>query len=210
MMALLGSLFGGGGGLPHFSGITVGHLELLWLLPLALLGAFAGWLFFPFGALARNISDAMGEHPVAKAALAGCLLGVAGIVLPFALFAGEAQTEELSLIWTTLPAVALIVTGFVKVLVTQLCLNLGWHGGHFFPIIFAGISLGYGMAALTGVDPIFALCAVTAALIGAVMRHPLLTVALLFLVFPLAAAPVLFVAAAVGALIPVPKSWLGK
>ena len=49
-----------------------------------------------------------------------------------------------------------------------------------------------------------------AALIGAVIRQPLMAAALLFLVFPLAAAPVLFVAAAVGALIPVPKSWLGK
>ncbi len=210
MMALLGSVFGGGGGLPHFSGIAVGQLELLWLVPLVLVGAFAGWLFFPFGALARKISTAIGERPVAKAALAGCLLGIAGVALPFALFAGESQTEELSLIWTTLPAIVLIATGFMKVLVTQLCLNMGWHGGHFFPIIFGGISLGYGMAALTGVDPVFALCAVTAALIGAVMRQPLMAAALLFLVFPLAAAPVLFVAAAVGALIPVPKSWLGK
>lgn len=210
MMALLGTLFGGGGGLPHFSEITVGRAELLWLVPLVLAGTAAGWLFFPCGALARKISAAMGERPVAKAALAGLLLGAAGVALPFALFAGEAQTEELAAVWTTLPAVALIATGFAKVLVTQLCLNLGWHGGHFFPIIFSGVALGYGMAALTGIDPVFSLCAVTAALIGAVMRQPLMAAALLFLVFPLAAAPVLFAAAAVGALVPVPKAWLGK
>ena len=210
MMGLLGSLFGTGGGLPHFSDIAIGQAELLWAVPLMLVGALAGWLFFPCGALARKISVCLGERPVVKAALAGCLLGAVGIVLPFALFAGESQTEELSLVWTTLPAVVLIATGFMKVLVTQLCLNLGWHGGHFFPIIFAGVALGYGMAALTGIDPVFALCAVTAALIGAVMRQPLMAAAILFLVFPLAAAPILFVAAAVGALVPVPKSWLGN
>ncbi len=210
MMALLGSLFGGEGGLPHFSEIAVGGTELLWLVPLMLVGGFAGWTYFPFGALARTISAAMGEHPVAKAALAGCLLGLAGIVLPYAMFAGESQTEELAEAWTALPIIVLIATCFVKVLTTQLCLNLGWHGGHFFPIIFAGIALGYGMAAIAGIDPVFSLCAVTAALMGAVMRQPLVAAALLLLVFPLAGAPILFVAAAVGSLFPVPKSWLGE
>lgn len=210
MMALLGSLFGGEGGLPHFSEVSVGVPEFVWLVPLVLVGAFAGWTYFPFGALARRISAAMGERPVAKAVLAGCLLGLAGVALPFAMFAGESQTEELSLAWTELPVIALMATCFVKVLVTQLCLNLGWHGGHFFPIIFAGIALGYGMAAIAGIDPVFSLCAVTAALMGAVMRQPLMAAALLLLVFPLASAPIMFVSAAVGSLFPVPKSWLGK
>ena len=122
------------------------------------------------------------------------------------LFAGEAQTEELSLTWTTIGAGLLIATGFVKVFATQLCLNMGWRGGHFFPIIFAGIAIGYGMAALTGIDPVFALCAVTGALVGAVMRQPIMTMVLLFLVY--FGAPVLLVAAAIGSIVPVPSAWM--
>ncbi len=208
MMALLGHLLGANGGLPRFSGIAFGQAELLWAVPLIAIGALAGWLFFPFGAVARKAARALGDRPVVKATLAGFVLGAVGIVLPYALFAGEAQTEELASTWTTMGATVLLATGFAKVFTTQLCLNMGWRGGHFFPIIFAGVSIGYGMAALTGVDPVFALCAVTGALVGAVMRQPVMTMVLLFLVFPVAGAPVLLVAAAIGSVIPVPHSMI--
>lgn len=209
-MGILGHFVGGGGGLPRYGALEAGVSELTWFIPCALIGALAGWLFFPFGALARRISNALGERVVLKPVVAGVVLGACGIVLPFSMFAGEAQTEQLMEAWTSMAAVVLIGTGFVKVFVTQACLNMGWRGGHFFPIIFAGISLGYGMAALAGVDPVFAVCATTAALMGAVMRQPLMTVVLLFLVFPVAGAPILLVAAALGSLIPVPKRWLGE
>lgn len=209
-MLLLGNLFGHGGGLPHFSDISLGAAELAWALPCVALGAAAGWLFHAAGRAVRVVAQRIGERPVAKAVIAGALLGAAGIALPFTLFAGEAQTEQLAATWTTLTAGALIATGFLKVVATQACLGLGWRGGHFFPIIFAGIALGYGMAALTGIDPVFALCATTAALLGTVMRQPVMTALLLFLVFPVKAVFVLLTAAALGALVPVPQAWLGR
>lgn len=209
-MMVLGSLFGQSGGLPHFSEIHVGRLELLWALPLALVGALAGWLFFPFGVFARKVSSTLKDHPILQPVIAGITLGALGVALPFVLFAGEAQTEELAQVWTTMGAVVLIATGVLKVFATQLCLNLGWRGGHFFPVIFVGIAIGYGCAALTGIDPAFAFCAVTGALVGAIMRQPIMTVLLLFLVFPAKGAILLLVAAVVGAAIPVPKRWLAK
>lgn len=209
-MGLLQMLFGGGFGLPHFSEISFGAPELLWAIPLVVMGALAGWLYFPSGAAARACSARLGERPVAKAVIAGLVLGAMGCLLPFTMFAGEEQTGQLAECWTTIAGAALIATGFVKVIVTQFCLNLGWRGGHFFPIIFAGIAIGYGMAALTGIDPVFALCVTTASLMGVVMRQPLMTAALLLLVFPLAGVPALLAAAALGALVPVPKRWLGR
>lgn len=206
-MMLLGSLFGQGGGLPRFTDMALGLPELLWALPCALVGAAAGWLYFPLGAAARRLAAALGDRPVAKAVVAGAILGTCGTVLPFTLFAGEAQTEVLAQTWTALGAGVLVATGFLKVLATQFCLNLGWRGGHFFPLIFAGIAIGYGLAVLTGVDPVFALCAVTGALLGAVMRQPVMTALLLFLVFPVKGAIVLLAAAALGSLLPVPARW---
>lgn len=204
-MGLLGSIFGANGGLPRFTQISCGLPELLWALPLIALGALAGWLFFPFGMLAKKASEVLGDHIIVKPVIAGALLGIFGVLLPYTMFAGESQTEQLAESWMGISAVVLILTGFCKVLATQVCLNLGWRGGHFFPIIFAGISIGYGMAALTGIDPTFALCAVTGALVGAVMRQPVMTMVLLFLVFPLAGAPVLLVAASIGSIVPIPK-----
>lgn len=207
-MMLLNGLLGNGGGLPHFSDFDLGATELLWALPLIAVGALAGWLFYPIGFFARKIGDALQEHPIGKPLLAGVILGVCGILLPFTMFAGETQTEQIAAIWMSLGAPVLIATGFLKIFTTQVCLNLGWRGGHFFPIIFAGIAIGYGMATLSGADPVFCLCAVTAALLGAVMRQPIMTALLLFLVFPVKAVVVLLVAAALGSLLPVPRSWI--
>ncbi len=203
----LNALFGGGMSMPHFSNIAVGAQELLWFVPLALTGAAGGWLYGVGDGLFKRLSGKIGDKPVLKSVVAGLVLGACGIVLPFTMFAGEVQTEMLGEVWTGLGAGFLIATGFVKVLVTPLCIRFGWRGGHFFPVIFAGVSIGYGMAALTGIDPVFCLCACTAALVGSVMRQPLMAVLLLFLCFPIKGVVVMLAAAALGAAIPLPKSF---
>ena len=206
----LGALFGGGLTLPHFSEMSFGLTELAWAIPLVVLGTAAGWLFHAAGAGAKTVANAIGDRPVAKALVAGAFLGCCGIVLPFTMFAGEEQSLELMNSWMSMSAIVLILTGFLKVITTQACLNLGWRGGHFFPLIFAGISIGYGVAAVSGADPVFCLCVVTAALLGAVMRQPVMAALLLFLCFPLRAALFMLAAAALGSLIPIPKKWLQK
>ena len=78
--------------------------------------------------------------------MVGLILGSLGIAFPFVMFAGETQTETLISTYTMLGAGYLILTGVLKVFTTPLCLRLGWRGGHFFPTIFAGICLGYGLS----------------------------------------------------------------
>lgn len=202
----LSSLFGGGMSLPHYSDIHVGATEAVWFLPLALIGAAGGWLFCAFDGCFKRASDKMGDRPVLKAIIAGLVLATMGIALPFTMFAGEVQTEQLNEVWMSMGAVTLLATGFVKVAVTPLCIRFGWRGGHFFPVIFAGVSIGYGMATLTGADPVFCLCTCTAALVGGVMRQPLMTVLLLFLCFPVKGVVVMIAAAALGAALPLPKA----
>ena len=136
------------------------------------------------------------------------ILGGIGVLLPFTMFAGEAQTEMLAAQWTGMSALVLLATGFLKVLSTQVCLGLGWRGGHFFPIIFAGISIGYACAGLFGIDPVFALCVCTAGLLGVVMRQPLMVTLLLILCFPVKAVVFMLIAACIGSVIPVPKAFI--
>ena len=45
-------------------------------------------------------------------------------------------------------AIALIGAAFLKIILTNLCIQFGLKGGHFFPVIFAGVCLGYGLAML--------------------------------------------------------------
>ena len=61
----LGALFGGGMSLPRFTDIHVGTAELAWLLPLAFVGAAAGWLFCVFDGLFERAAGKMGDRPVA-------------------------------------------------------------------------------------------------------------------------------------------------
>lgn len=204
---VLGGLFGGGGGLPRFTDIHVGAFEMAWLVPIALVGTAAGWLYHIFDGLAKRYADKVGDHPVLKAVIAGVVLGAFGMVLPYTMFAGESQSEMLAETWTTMGAVVLIATGFGKVFTTPFCIRSGWRGGHFFPMIFAGVSIGYGMAALTGADPVFCLCAATAGVCGAVMRQPLMAALLLFMCFPVKGVVVMLLAAALGSAIPLPKAF---
>ena len=201
----LTSVFGGGMSMPRYGDIAVGRDELLLLIPVCLIGACGGWLFRILDSAFENASDRLGDRDVLRAVIGGAVLGVCGMILPLTLFSGEAQTEILDETWISMGAATLIATAFVKVAATAFCVNMGWRGGHFFPVIFSGISLGYGLSLLFGIDPMFAVCASTAALVGGTMRKGLMTVLLLFLCFPLQSVPILAVGAAIGALVPAPK-----
>ncbi len=198
--------FGGGLSLPRYTDIEYGADEFLWLVPIALICGLAGWMFCVLDKLFGRLSGFMSGRPVAKAVIAGAVLGGMGMVLPFTMFAGEVQAEELNETWMTMSAMVLIATGIAKIAITAMCVNMGWRGGHFFPVIFSGIAMGYGLSIVFGIDPVFGVCAATAAVVGGVMRKPLMAVLLLFLCFPFHSVIVLAVAACIGALIPLPKS----
>ena len=92
-----------------------------------------------------------------------------------------------------------------NVSLTPALINMGWRGGHFFPVIFSGVSLGYGLAVLTGADPVFCVAVCTASTMGAVMRQPVMVVGLLLMCFPLKGIVCMIIAAVIAAGIPLPK-----
>ncbi len=203
-MLLLSHHVGGGLSLPRYSEIVYGTEEFLWLIPMALVGGLAGWLFCVLDVYFERIASFFDERSLIKPVLGGLLLGICGICLPFTMFAGEIQAEELNEVWMTMSVSILLLTGFAKIFITALCVNMGWRGGHFFPVIFSGISIGYGMSMALGVDPVFSVCAVTAAVVGGVMRKPLLAILMLFLCFPFHSVLILAIAAVIGAYLPLP------
>ena len=202
---LLGQLMGGGMGMPRFEAAEMGSLELTWLIPLTLVGTVCGWLFFVSEHASEALAHAIGERPVVKAMLAGLALAACGTVLPFTMFAGETQADVLMETYLTITAGVLIATGLVKAMLTPALINLGWRGGHFFPVIFSGVSLGYGFALLTGADPVFCVAVCTASTMGAVMRQPVMVVGLLLMCFPLKGIVAMIIAAVIAAGIPLPK-----
>ena len=206
---LLSHLIGGGMHMPQFDDVGYGTEEFLWLIPLALIGGICGLAYCILDDRFEHVGKRFEDKPVARATFAGLLLGLCGMLLPLTMFAGESQAVELQETWVTMTAAALICTGLVKIVITALCVNMGWRGGHFFPVIFSGIAIGYGTSVLIGIDPIFCVCAVTASLVGGVLRKPVLAVLLLFLCFPLHSVAVLLIAAVIGARMPLPKRLMG-
>lgn len=202
-------LLGGGLSIPRYHGISYGAQELVWIIPLTIIGALSGLLFRALDTGFGKVSEKIGDKPVTKAVVAGLVLATVGIALPYVMFSGEMQTGSLRDMWTAVPAVILLSTAFVKIAVTAMCVNMEWRGGQFYPLIFSGISMGYGLSSAFGVDPVFCLCACTTALVGGVLRRPILTVLLLLLCFPMNCLPVLVVSALIGSYFPMPKAMFG-
>ena len=85
------------------------------------------------------------------------------------MFSGE---HEMGLLiagsYSYLPAI-LILVAFVKILLTNICISTGLRGGHFFPVIFAGVCMGYGLSMIIfpgGGHEVFAAAVITATLLG--------------------------------------------
>lgn len=96
----------------------------------------------------------------------------------------------------------LIISGVLKLVLTNICIKSGWKGGHFFPVIFCGVSIGYGVAMLGGLDTAFCAAVITAGLLGVTMKKPLAVTMLLLLCFDARVIPWILLAAFLGSIIP--------
>lgn len=211
-IAAFSHLFGAASGLPRFDSVTASYAELLWTIPCIVVAYVMALLYHGSARLFGGVSVRLGDGPagvIAAPVIAGVVMGAVAMVLPYVLWPGEVQTEELMANWTTWTAAALVATGLLKAVITPMCLNMGWVGGNFFPSIFAGVCAGYGLAALTGADPMLMVTVTCTAFLAGVVRKPLLTLAVLFLCFPIEGLIWMGLAAVIGAALPIPRAFLG-
>jgi len=207
-IALFSSIFGAASGLPRFDTISATGPDLLWVIPCLALGYALTLVYHLSSKVFGNVSVKMGEGAaatVAKPVIAGIIMGALAIMFPLVLFPGETQAHELMASWQTWTAVALIGTGVLKTVATPLCLRMGWMGGNFFPSIFAGVACGYGIAQITGADPMLMVTVLTTCFLAGVTRRPLLSIAVLLLCFPLHGIIWSGLAAVIGGSLPIPR-----
>lgn len=205
---LLKSIFTGGHGLPHFEVIDLSMIEIGLIIPCLIIG-YSGALIFYYGEYQfSKLSKYFKDKVILKPIIAGILLGLIATALPLTLFSGEMNIYSVMENWQSIAAISLILTGLLKCILTPICINFSWRGGHFFPCIFAGVSLGYGIAALCGANPIFCVVITTGTLIAAIQRKPLIAIALLLLCFPIRSILWIGLACLIGSAIPIPKKFL--
>lgn len=203
-VALYTALLGGGIPLPRFDAAPLTWEAAAWAVPLAAAGWAMALLYAGLVRAARRLARALEAHPVLRPVVCGVALGACALALPYVLFPGGAQAAELAASWTTMPPCVLFATGFAKLAFVALCLNLGWNGGPFFPLIFCGVSVGFGFAAMFGADAALCVTVVTTALIAGFTRKPAMTLAIMLLCFPVQSLPWMAVGIAAGALLPMP------
>ena len=121
------------------------------------------------------------------------------------MFSGEEQMHEVMANFSSIGVVVLFFTALVKLFMTNICINLGFKGGHFFPCIFSGICLGYVMSFITLIDPVFCVCVVTTSLMAFLMKKPLATVFLLMICFPASALVIMLFASVIGSVVKIPR-----
>lgn len=207
---LLGKLFGGRAGLESLVTEKVDLWQYLYAIPLAAIGILAGYLYFLFKKLTFSLEQKFKKYTIIRGAVGGLLLGISGTILPLTMFSGEHQMGVVISEAETIGAVMLIVIAVVKLLLTNICIDSGLKGGHFFPIIFCGISIGCAMSLILGIDIVFSASIVTTALVGHTLKKPLATVLLLMIVFPVKLIPIMLFAAIAAKFIETPKILLTK
>ncbi len=198
----LSALLGGGmSGFPSFDAVAVQRIDYVMMLVYMFCGCVLAYFYETTHTVTGIIA---GKIPgVVKEILAGLCLGVIGMLIPAVMFSGEEQMGVLMKEYAGYMAIVLIGVAFLKVLLTNLCIQFGLKGGHFFPVIFAGVCLGYGLAMLffgqqRDSHVVFAAAIVTSTLLGGIMKKPLAVTMLLFLCFPVKIFIWIFIAAAVG------------
>ena len=195
------SLLGAGmSGFPAFDEVTMGMKDYILMAIYVAAGCILALFYEKTHHAAHH--GAAKLPPVIREITAGFCLGLAGMFVPAIMFSGEEQMAELMIEYGRYLPWMLIGVAFLKILITNICIQFGMRGGHFFPMIFAGVCMGYGIAAFVFPDcashVAFAAAMVTASLLGGIMKKPLAVTVLLFLCFPAKLLVWIFMAAAVG------------
>ena len=202
---LLGKILGSGSGIYSYAFEKIKILDVAYIIPLALLGVLGGMLYMASYKLSSIISKKFEKFVVLRCVAGGVILGVMGTFLPLTMFSGEHQMEVVAQKGAEIGIGILIVVAVLKIILTTICIEAGLKGGHFFPIIFSGICLGYAFGTIFGISVVFAMAVVTTALVGYTLKKPIATVLLLMIVFPWQLLLVLMAVALLSKLIPIPK-----
>ena len=158
----------------QFPAYTPRLVDLLYAVPLGIIGGAVGALFMASLRRLQRLFQPMKAHVVVRGLVGGLGMGLIGALLPLTLFSGEEQTIDLITHAVEIGVVMLIVLGVVKLFATSLLLATGWKGGYIFPILFSSVALGLAMNLLLPSIPVAVTVAATmAGALVVAMRAPL-------------------------------------
>lgn len=173
---------------PSFSIPFITHtLSIEGILVCIVLGVVAGFLGVAFAKVIyknNEIFEKMNKIPNwAKPAIAGFVIGIVGIFIPYVLGSGNLSVDLLLQHKLTLSLVVLVFVA--KFFVTPFCFGSGAVGGIFLPMLMLGSFLGYIVASIFNmfgfeVDVVVMAMIGMGAFLSAVARTPITAVVMVF------------------------------
>jgi H+/Cl- antiporter ClcA len=187
MFWLMNTLFGKvSEGFPTFDLVSAQRADYMLFVIYLICGIILG-LFFE---RSERLFHMAGQKlpPVIKEMTAGLILGAVACVLPVIRFSGEEQMGILIEDYAKYAPLAMIGIAFLKIIMTNLCISFGLKGGHFFPLIFSAVCLGFGVSLMIFPQDVshatYAAAIVSAGTLGVTLKKPLAVSMLLLLCFP--------------------------
>ena len=202
---LLNKIFGVHTGIEGLGPANIELHDYLYAVPLCAVGILLGYFFMLSRKLTQIIFKPIKDKIVLTCAIGGLLLGISGTVLPLTLFSGEHQISQVAESAPSFGIAVLLITAAVKLILTNICITSGLKGGHFFPVIFCGICVGFSISLITGIDAVFCSGIVTTAFIAHTLKKPLAAVLLMMIVFPVHLIPIMLFSAFAANIFKTPK-----
>lgn len=174
-------------GFPSFEAALPTGYDYLAMLLYIVCGIALGFFFIKSESIFERIAEKL--PPIIGEVSAGVILGAIACFLPVVQFSGETQMGALISDYSKYAPIAMIGIAFLKILITNMCIQLGLKGGHIFPLMFSAVCLGYGISLMifpgSSAHAVFAAAIITAATLGVSMKKPIAVTMLLFLCFPI-------------------------
>ena len=185
-----------------FPAYTPRLVDLLYAVPLGVVGGAVGLLFMLTLKRLQQLFAPMKAHVVLRGLIGGLSLGIIGAFLPLVLFSGEEGTADLITHAAEIGVVMLVVLGLLKLFSTTLLLATGWKGGYIFPIMFAGVAVGMAVNLIFPEIPVAVTVAATmAGALVAALKAPLYAALFTSTLVQVETAPAIAVAVVVSALL---------
>ena len=184
---------------------NLSNLNYFGIIILIILGMALSYVYFISNKLSKRIFEKLGDNFILKGVVGGLILGIIGTLLPLTMFSGEQQIYLLLDSGVKLGLIVLILTSVLKIVLTNVCIETGLKGGHFFPLIFSGTSMGYALSILLNMDPVISMSIVTTSFMASILKKPIAVVLLLMIIFPMNLIPLMLVSAVIPCLFETPK-----
>ena len=149
---------------------TIDRAQLAWAVAAGVVGAVVATTFTYLVEVLRSM---FGRIPFpARPAVGGLLLGLLGLLTPYALTFGEEQIDPLLVASIGTTTLALIAAA--KLVASAVTVTAGWRGGFIIPLFLVGVALGrLGAQVFPGADQVVLVAALMSSINAGVTKTPL-------------------------------------